>query len=118
MQIALQNIVPVFLEENKIADSHIWNQQLLFVKEQHIHIIAPSGRGKTSLIHFLYGFRKDYNGNILYNDKNISGFDAEAFSQWRKNHISIVFQDLRLFTEQTVLENLEIKRLLSPYHDE
>jgi ABC-type lipoprotein export system ATPase subunit len=116
MQISLQQIAPVFLEENKIADSEIWNRQLLFSNEERIHIIASSGRGKTSLIHFLYGLRKDYSGTILYNNENINGFDTESFSSWRKEHISIVFQDLRLFPEQTVLQNLEIKRLLSPYH--
>src|SRR5256885_13558571 len=100
MQIALQKIAPVFLEENKIVDSEIWNRELLFKKEERIHIIAPSGKGKTSLIHFLYGLRKDYTGNILYNNENISCFNAENFSEWRKSHISIVFQDLRLFNEQ------------------
>src|SRR5581483_8953158 len=46
----------------------------------------------------------------------ISGFDAEEFSSWRKKHVSIVFQDLRLFPEKTVFENIEIKRLLDPFH--
>ena len=50
--------------------------------------------------------------------KDIKSFDRGKFSEWRKSHISIVFQDLRLFAEQTVLQNLEIKRLLSPYHTE
>jgi len=106
------------LEENKIAESAIWNHTILFGQEERIHIIASSGRGKTSFIHFLYGLRKDYQGDILYNNENILHFDREKFSEWRKSHISVVFQDLRLFSEQTVLQNLEIKRLLSPYHKE
>jgi putative ABC transport system ATP-binding protein len=118
MQISLNKIVPVFLEENKIAESAIWNHVILFGQEERIHIIASSGKGKTSLVHFLYGLRKDYNGTIAYNDENIASFDKEKFSEWRKSRISIVFQDLRLFPEQTVLQNLEIKRLLSPYHKE
>jgi ABC-type lipoprotein export system ATPase subunit len=118
MQISLQQIAPVFLEENKIAESAIWNKTMLFGKEERIHIIASSGRGKTSFMHFLYGLRNDYKGKILYNNEDISGFDKEKFSNWRRQHISIIFQDLRLFPEQTVLQNLEIKRLLSPYHSE
>jgi ABC-type lipoprotein export system ATPase subunit len=118
MQISLNNIAPVFLEANKIAESEIWDQTILFAQQERIHIIASSGKGKTSFIHFLYGLRNDYNGTILYNNDNIKNFDKERFAEWRKDHISIVFQDLRLFAEQTVLQNLEIKRLLSPYHSE
>ena len=118
MQISLQQVVPVFFEEGKAGDSQLWNQTLSFTKGQHIHIIAPSGSGKTSFIHFLYGLRKDYLGKILYDDNDIKNFDAEKFSTWRQQYISIIFQDLRLFTTQTVLQNLEIKWLLSPYHKE
>ena len=43
-------------------------------------------------------------------------FSAEDLAHHRKDHLSIVFQDLRLFPEQTVMENLEIKRQLNPFH--
>ena len=118
MQIQLQQVAPVFIEEEKISRSQIWNSNLVFSPGEKIQIIAPSGSGKTSLVHFLYGVRKDYKGNILYDDKNINGFDAEALATYRRKYTSIVFQDLRLFTEQTVLQNLEIKRQLDPFHKE
>jgi putative ABC transport system ATP-binding protein len=118
MQISLQQVVPVFFEAGKADGSQLWNQNISFNKGENIHIIAPSGSGKTSFIHFLYGLRKDYSGNILYDNNDIKNFDAEKFSTWRQQYISIIFQDLRLFTEQTVLQNLEIKRLLSPFHKE
>ena len=116
MQISLQQVMPVFFEAGKADGSQLWNQNISFYKGENIHIVAPSGSGKTSFIHFLYGLRKDYSGNILYDDNDIKNFDAEKFSTWRQQYISIIFQDLRLFTEETVLQNLEIKRLLSPYH--
>ena len=118
MQILLENVLPVFFETNKAMTSEVWSKSLTFNKGENIHIIAPSGSGKTSLIHFLYGLRNDYQGNISYDSNNIKNFNAEKFSIWRKQHVSIVFQDLRLFMEQTVLQNLEIKRILSPFHSE
>ncbi|MES2848419.1 MAG: ATP-binding cassette domain-containing protein [Bacteroidota bacterium] len=118
MQISLQKIVPSFFSQPTIAGSQIWLQDIVFAKGLHTHIIAPSGTGKTSLIHFLYGLRNDYKGNILYNNEDAIKFDAEKKALWRQQHISIVFQDLRLFTDQTVLQNLEIKRLLNPFHTE
>jgi len=118
MQISLQQIVPTFIEEEKISQSQIWNSNVVFNIGEKIQIIAPSGSGKTSLIHFLYGLRKDFNGTIQYDNNSIKNFDAEAFAIYRQQYISIVFQDLRLFTEQTVLQNLDIKRQLNPYHAE
>lgn len=118
MQILLQQVIPVFFEDHKTDVSQVWNKSLAFSKGDNIHIIAPSGSGKTSLIHFLYGLRNDYKGSISYDGNDIKNFDAEKFSVWRQHHISIVFQDLRLFTEQTVQQNLEIKRILAPYHAE
>ncbi|NOT94020.1 ATP-binding cassette domain-containing protein [Ferruginibacter sp.] len=118
MQIQLQQVLPTFIEEEKIAQSKIWNNNVVFNTGEKIQIVAASGSGKTSLIHFLYGLRKDYNGSILYDNNSISHFDAEKFATYRQQNISIVFQDLRLFAEQTVLQNLEIKRQLNPYHTE
>jgi ABC-type lipoprotein export system ATPase subunit len=118
MQIALQQIAPSFFSKENYNSSEVWGNTVVFNKGENVHIVAPSGSGKTSLVHFLYGVRNDYTGNILYNNENIKTFDAEKFSLWRKQHISIVFQDMRLFTEQTVIQNLEIKRLLLPYHKE
>ncbi|GAB2818013.1 P-loop NTPase family protein [Ferruginibacter profundus] len=118
MQIQLQNLVPTFIEEEKISNSQLWNSNVVFNTGEKIQIVAPSGSGKTSLIHFLYGLRKDYNGIILYDGNSIKNFDAEKFAMYRQQSISIVFQDLRLFPEQTVLQNLDIKRQLNPYHTE
>jgi ABC-type lipoprotein export system ATPase subunit len=118
MQISLQKIIPFFFSQSAIAGSQIWLQDIVLTKGEHTHIIAPSGSGKTSLIHFLYGLRNDYEGKILYNNEDTRKFDAEKKALWRQQYISILFQDLRLFTEQTVLQNLEIKRLLNPFHTE
>lgn len=118
MQLFLKKVYPVYIEPEKIAGSQIWNSDILFLKGEKTQIVAPSGSGKTSLIHFLYGLRKEYKGEIAYDNKNISAFSNEDFATWRQNKISIIFQDLRLFNEHTVRQNLDIKRLLSPFHTE
>ncbi|HXS58168.1 MAG TPA: ATP-binding cassette domain-containing protein [Hanamia sp.] len=116
MQIQLRNVVPDFIEKEKRKDSHIWAQNIMIPKGEHLHIVAPSGSGKTSLMHFMYGLRSDYSGSIFYEETDIKKLSVESFSSFRQNKISIIFQDLRLFEDQTALENIEIKRRLSPYH--
>ena len=116
MFIQLSQLLPSYFEKDKINGSEIWDKEIVFTKGEHVHIIAPSGSGKTSIIHFIYGLRKDYSGDIFYNKKNITDLSLEQFSSFRKQNISVVFQDLRLFADQTVRENLELKRQLDPYH--
>ncbi len=116
MRIELRNVTPEYIEKETWQASQIWEKTITIEKGEHLHIVAPSGTGKTSLIHFIYGLRKDYNGSVFYNDIDIKKLSTESFSTYRKNKISIIFQDLRLFENQTVKENIEIKRILDPYH--
>ena len=123
MNISLKNIVPQFLEKEKVQQSGIWKQEHSFKKGEKIQIVAPSGSGKTSLVHFLYGLRKDYDGDVfIFNHlsikttKSIKEISAPRLAKLREMFVSIIFQDLRLFKDFTVLQNLEIKRLLAPYH--
>jgi ABC-type lipoprotein export system ATPase subunit len=118
MIIKIENVIPRFLEKEKVERSGIWNNNIELKKGEKIQIIAPSGSGKTSLIHFLYGLRRDYNGNISIDKKNIALFSSEDYSEVRSKHLSIIFQDLRLFPEHTVLKNIDIKRTLIPFHSQ
>jgi ABC-type lipoprotein export system ATPase subunit len=116
MFLALKQLLPSYFDESKKQTSEIWGKDLRFDKGEYIKIVAPSGSGKTSLMHFIYGIRHEYKGAVSYDDSSISKFSAEEFARYRKDFISIVFQDLRLFPEQTVWENIDIKRQLNPYH--
>ena len=116
MELTLQEILPTYFDKTRAFNSEFWGKSLHFRKGEYIKIVAPSGSGKTSLMHFLYGIRNEYHGNISYDNHQIKNFGIEDFARYRKNHISIVFQDLRLFPEQTVWENIELKRQLNPFH--
>jgi putative ABC transport system ATP-binding protein len=116
MQLQLQQLLPVYFDDGHRDTSEVWRKDLSFSKGEYVKIVAPSGSGKSSLMHFLYGLRNEYNGNIVYNNQNLRTYSAEDFASYRKDHVSIVFQDLRLFPEQTVFENIELKRQLNPFH--
>ncbi|MEO9004342.1 MAG: ATP-binding cassette domain-containing protein [Ginsengibacter sp.] len=116
MEIHLRKIKPEYFTLSGKEVSQVWQHDISIIKGEHLQIVAPSGSGKTSLIHFIYGLRKDYSGTILYDNVNIKKFSTEDFSAFRQNKISVIFQDLRLFENQTARENIEIKRVLNPYH--
>lgn len=116
MTIRFEQVKPRYLEAVKIESSEVWNKPIDIKQGKHLHIVAPSGRGKTSLIHFLYGIRKDYDGNILMDDRAIRDLSIEDLSSLRSSKVSIIFQDLRLFPEHSAFQNIEVKRALNPFH--
>ena len=116
MPITLRNILPQHLEQEKIVKSTIWHHEISFIEGEKIQIIAPSGSGKTTLVHFLYGLRNDFSGTIAYNNIETKTNNVADWASIRANEISIIFQDLRLFLDHTVLENITIKQALNPYH--
>ena len=118
MTVSLKNIIPRFLEKEKTDRSEIWGQDLVFRKGEKSQVVAPSGSGKTSLVHFIYGLRSDYDGDIYFGDKNIRAVAPPVLADLRAARMSIIFQDLRLFGDLTVFQNLAVKRALAPYHSD
>jgi putative ABC transport system ATP-binding protein len=116
MVISLNGVIPRYIDKGKALASQAWGKNLEIKIGQHVHIVAPSGTGKSSIIHFIYGLRNDYEGTITYDGKNIDKLNSDEFAIYRQQKVSIVFQDLRLFENQTAFENIEIKRALNPYH--
>ncbi len=115
MQISFNNVIPHYLEKEKIQSSGLWGRTFTVEKGNFVQVVAPSGRGKSSLTHFIYGLRNDYEGSISIAGTGIKDINAEKISKLRRETISIIFQDLRLFTGNTVEENLVVKRDLEPY---
>jgi putative ABC transport system ATP-binding protein len=114
MELALKGVVPIPLQEKLSAKkSDIWLKSILISAPEYIAIQAPSGTGKTTLIHSLYGIRTDYIGDILWDNESLRNRKSESLSELRATKISVIFQDMRLFPDLTAWENLEIKRSIS-----
>ena len=114
MKLSLQGVIPVPLREKvTVNKSGMWNTSVSFTKGEHVFIQAPSGTGKTTLVHILYGLRKDYEGTVSWNDKPLNTTDNEGLAALRTRNVSVIFQDMRLFPDLTAWENLEIKRRLT-----
>lgn len=117
MNIRFEQVTPLYLEPEKLASSEVWTRTFDLGAGEHLHIVAPSGRGKSSLIHFIYQMRSDYSGRILFDGRDIRTDDASQVARNRSEKLSVIFQDLRLFPEHSARQNLEVKWALYPAHD-
>lgn len=115
MKLTLDRLVPYSLKDRvAFRSSAIWNQSVSLDYSEIVKVEAPSGTGKTTLTHLLYKVRTDYNGSIRYGSLDLSNCEGDGLANLRQHHLSIVFQDLRLFQDLSAIENIEIKRLLTP----
>lgn len=118
MTIELNHLLPTPLKDRFLSrNSDVWSASVLWQQGEFIKIKAPSGTGKTTLVHIIYKLRQDYEGAVLFDQLPLTGLHEDALAELRQQKLSIVFQDLRLFANLTGRENIELKRVLqSPFY--
>ncbi len=107
-----QTLPQVFADRDAIT-SDIWHQQITFSKGKSYLIEAASGTGKSSLCSYIYGYRRDYQGIINFDERNIRSLSVSEWGNIRRQSLSILFQELRIFPELTALENVLLKNRLT-----
>jgi|SRR5690554_6062941 len=113
MNIHFNNVLPIPLVGIQHNDKSIWGNSFSLNKGEKVMLNASSGKGKTTFTHTLAGIRKDFNGNIHFDDREIRTFSPEEWAEIRTHKMSFVFQDLQLFPRLTVEENLHLKSKLT-----
>lgn len=113
--ITLKQTLPEVFSSRDDIRSDIWHQELSFRKGEICLIEAGSGKGKSSLCSYIYGYRDDYQGLICFDGKNIRNFAVKDWVEMRKKSLSLLFQELRLFPELTAYENVAVKNSLTGY---
>ena len=120
--ISLKNVLPrVFAgseRELPVKDSQVWLRELDFTAPNSYLIEAESGTGKSSLCSYIYGNRHDYSGEILFDGENIRTFSISQWCELRTRAIALLPQEMRLFPELTVKENILIKNRLTDFKTE
>lgn len=77
---------------------------LMIEKEQLYGLIGPNGAGKTTIFNLLTGVYKPTDGYIMLDGQNITG---KKTTEINKCGIARTFQNIRLFSELTVLDNVK-----------
>jgi branched-chain amino acid transport system ATP-binding protein len=83
------------------------NLSLEIRKGQIKSIIGPNGAGKTTLFNIISGIFPPSSGSVRFKGKEISGLAPHAVA---RKGISRTFQNLQLFANMSVLENVMVGR--------
>ncbi|HHT90719.1 MAG: ABC transporter ATP-binding protein [Bacillota bacterium] len=70
-----------------------------------VGLIGPNGAGKTTVFNALTGFCQPTGGHIFFNDQELTHKPPHVVA---KHHLARTFQNIRLFRDLTVLDNLKI----------
>lgn len=118
MDIHFRNLIPLPLKDSPRAENSIWKSEFVLKQGEKVCLNAHSGKGKTTFIHILTGIRTDYEGDVIFKSDIARDLSKNAWTSIRKEKISVVFQDLQLFPELTVKENLLLKNELTQTYSE
>jgi ABC-type branched-subunit amino acid transport system ATPase component len=70
-----------------------------------VSVIGPNGAGKTTFFNLITGMARPDSGSILFDGENIVGLTPDALTRLG---IARTFQNVRLFPNMTVLENVMV----------
>lgn len=114
-QIEFNLVIPKVFSQSETLKSDIWNNNVVFEKGNVYLIEADSGKGKSTFCSYVLGYRRDYNGAVKFDGNLTKKMTVAEWINIRTLHISCLFQELRLFSELTAFENVEIKNKLTNF---
>lgn len=84
------------------------NINLTIHQGEFVGIIGTSGSGKTTLLNILGAMAHPTSGRYFYKGTDVTALSKKKFHEFRKEHISFVFQNFELMDRYTVFENVEM----------
>lgn len=106
-------VIPQVFAAREQQDSDVWQQDVLFEKGKTYLVEADSGKGKSTFCSYIQGYRNDYSGHLFFDETDTRTLSVTRWTEVRRRHVSLLFQELRMFPELTAMENVEIKNNLS-----
>ena len=76
-------------------------------------ITGPSGAGKSTFLQICAGLMKPSGGQVLFEGKDIGGYNGKKIADFRRNKVGYVFQQFNLLPMLTARENIAVPSLLN-----
>ena len=71
-----------------------------------VALTGPSGSGKSTLLNIIGGFEFIKQGQLLLNGSDTANWQDKQWSQFRRQHLGVVFQQFNLLTPLNVRDNI------------
>lgn len=81
-------------------------------KQQIVSIIGKSGAGKSTLLHILGTLDKPDQGDVFFNNQNLTLLSERELSEFRNKNMGFIFQFHHLLPEFNALENVLLPYLI------
>jgi putative ABC transport system ATP-binding protein len=75
---------------------------------EFVVLLGPSGSGKSTLLNILGGLDVPTSGTVRYLDHDLTQYDDNALTHYRREHVGFVFQFYNLIPSLTALENVKL----------
>lgn len=80
-------------------------------EKEFVAVMDSSGSGKSTLINLIGFIDKKFDGQYLFEGKEITDFSDKELSAIRNKSVGFVFQNFSLIENNTVFENVELPLL-------
>jgi putative ABC transport system ATP-binding protein len=75
---------------------------------EFVVLLGPSGSGKSTLLNILGGLDVPSSGTVRYLDHDLTWYDDDALTLYRREHVGFVFQFYNLIPSLTARENVAL----------
>ncbi len=77
-------------------------------------LLGPSGSGKSTLLNILGGLDQPSSGTLYFRGEEVTAFNPEELTLFRRDHIGFVFQFYNLIPSLTAQENVALVTEIAP----
>lgn len=110
VMIKLENVTKVYRSKYESLTA-IDSINLSVERGEMVAIVGESGSGKSTLLNILGCMDSLTDGSYKFDDTCVNKLVGEDVSEFRKNHVSFVFQNFSLLNNYSAAENVEVPLL-------
>ncbi len=75
---------------------------------EFVVILGPSGSGKSTLLNIVGGMDSPTEGDVIFFDEHLGGYNDKQLTNYRRTEVGFVFQFYNLMSNLTAKENVEL----------